>query len=147
MVIPNKEELENKLKLHFHKKWWFEVVVIENIYFRIFWQDFLIPKGFKSDCASVPIIARIFFSPFDLRWIFWAIMHDYFYRTQFIPKSIADYMFFEWLKTNNKFIVSYLFYQSVNLFWFVAWNRNSKNTERYPKAKYDLLKIICKGDY
>lgn len=145
LEIPNIEELQKKLLVIFHKKGRITVILKENIFFRIFGFDMILPKGLQSDGNSLPFFLLPFMSPYDLRWVFAGLVHDYIYRTQFLPKKIADAIFYEILKKTAGKGIAFLFYEGVNIGGFLAWYNNSKKLVKFPKAKYDLYKYICRN--
>lgn len=141
MRIPSTEELENKFKINF----WTELTITatENIFFRIMWIDMIIPAGFSSDGASIPRTLRVFINEYNPKWLFAAICHDYIYRTQFMPRVIADNIFRLILRQTAWAIYSYLFFKWVRVWWWIAWFANSYKLEEYPTAKHDLKSYIC----
>ena len=141
MVIPTIEELDNSLGLVLWKT--LQIKAKENMYFRVMWVDMIIPEGFQSDGASIPKWLRVFINEYDPRWLFAAIVHDYLYRTQFMPRIIADNIFKIILKETAWLIFTYWFYHWVRVWWWYAWWKNSKNLQKYVKAKHDLKCYIC----
>ena len=63
------------------------VVEINNRTLRI-----TIPKGFKTDLASVPRVLWSWIPPHG-KYLRAAVVHDYFYLTQSIPRKQADRIF------------------------------------------------------
>jgi hypothetical protein len=67
-----------------------------------------IPKGFKSDCSSVPRCLHWFISPTDPGFIQAGVVHDWLYRHGPYTRAMADLLFYEllrecgvsWLKAN-----------------------------------------------
>lgn len=140
-IIPSIEELEQKVQAKFWKQ--LNIVVKEAIYFRMFGIDMIIPQWFVSDWASLWIF-KWFIDSYNPKWVFAALVHDYIYRTQFLPRDIADSIFREILKITAGTLITYSFYKWVDWFWLKAWKNNQKKwLEKYPKAKHNLRKHIC----
>lgn len=143
MIIPTLEELQNKTKPLYGSR--LNVITLQNIYFNIFGVDMMIPAGFRSDGASIPWILTIFLDPFDPRILFWALVHDYIYRTQFMPRLIADAILKEGIHLSGSWIWSVIFYYTLRPTGWLAWIRNKrKGLEQYPEAKQQLKDYICK---
>lgn len=53
-----------------------------------------VPKGFKTDFASVPRFLWAFFPPYG-KYTEAAIMHDYLYDLQDRPRKVADQLFYD----------------------------------------------------
>lgn len=141
MDLPSLQDIESKTIVHYWKNP--TIKVMENIYFRIFWIDVIIPRGATSDWSSLPFFLRAFYSPYNILWLFAGLVHDYIYRTQFLPKRIADLIFYYILKKTAGIFIAQVFYQWVNYFWYIAWYNNSKKLQKFPTAKYDLLNYLC----
>ena len=135
--FPSEQTLNESIDVK-SRVWRLHIVINENIFFRIFWIDMIIPKGFECDGNSFPFFLRAFRDPYDIRWLFAGILHDYLYRTQFIPRIISDLIYYYILvETAGKFR-AYIFYKWVRLWGWIAWNENGKKLEWFPKAKHDL---------
>ena len=141
MTIPTTQEIEQKTKLHFDTM---EIEVIEDIFFRIFGIDMILPKGLRSDGASLPKFISGFYSKFDTRWLFASIVHDYLWRTCFLPKNIGTEIFYEILKFTAGLRIALLFTYSVKIFGNGIYRKNMKNPEKFPEAKNRLKEFICK---
>jgi hypothetical protein len=141
--IPTIKEIESKTRVHFGKS--VRIEVVSDIFFTIFGIEFVIPKGFASDGASLPFFAKAFISPYNQMWVFASLVHDYLYATQFIPRSISDSVFGYILKVTSTWYIAYLFEKAVRIFGFIAWDSNKrKGLQRFPEAKRRLIKHICK---
>lgn len=139
MHLPSTQELENKTK----PIYWdiFRIQATENIYFRIFWMDFMIPKWFISDGASLPFFMKMFMSKFNPKWLFAAIVHDYLYKTQFIPYRVMCDLIFKYILEDTWWIfISEIFYRWVRIWWWDWWQRNKSDLKKFPKVKHDLFK-------
>jgi len=64
-----------------------------NFSLRRYGTDFIIPKGFRTDCASIPRFLGAFLSPTGLLLIP-GIVHDYCYRTGFYPPAPGSKFFY-----------------------------------------------------
>jgi len=86
---------------------------------------FVIPKGFKTDLASIPKFMWWFIAPTDWGILVPAILHDWITRfhEDFIRLE-ADQLFREKMKDFKLgFIKRNLAYLAVRLFGWVAWNK------------------------
>ncbi len=85
-----------------------------------------VPKGFVTDLASIP---PIFFSVLrpDGEYAYAAIIHDYLYWTQVVPREDADMVFrlaMEEFEVNPA--VAFLIYKAVRWGGQFAWNSNAE---------------------
>ncbi len=62
---------------------------------------YVVPKGFETDFASVPKFLRWFIDNDDVRVREAATLHDFLYRTHWVPRKTADKMFLEALKAKG----------------------------------------------
>jgi len=93
-----------------------------------------IPKGFRTDFASVPKIFWNILPPFG-RYGKAALLHDYFYRTQIIPRKEADKIFLEaMLMMGVPAWKAYIMYWAVRLFGWKAWLENKKKLKEVKRA-------------
>jgi hypothetical protein len=93
-------------------------IVAEDFNISIFGVDIQIPKGFKSDLASIPNLATLCFKTNGL-WTPAAIVHDYLYQdtTLGISRELADLIFLVlMLAYTTPPYVAFLFYYAVRLF-------------------------------
>lgn len=142
--IPNIKELEESIKIKFTDDG-VRLSVSKDIYLKVFGQEYLLPKWLNSDGLSIPVYFRWYIDPFDNKKLLWALLHDYFYRTQFVDKRIADIIFYVGLLQDNNKIISYVMYKWVDLFGYKAWEDNSKNLEKFPGAKERLRALQCRS--
>lgn len=88
-----------------------------------------VPKGFKSDGASVPrLFWRVVFPPLDNKSLKAAIFHDYIYRTDLgdWKRKEADRMFYYSLLWNGvPFTNATLAYLGVRLFGWASWRKKN----------------------
>jgi len=139
--IPDIITIEDSVKAHFWKETTIEV--IENIYFEAFWINMVIPRWFISNWNSFPFFVRAFIDPYDQRFLFAGIFHDYIYWTQFLPRLMADLIYYYILNETAWYIYSNIFYKWLRFWWWKAWNICSKDLQEFPKAKHDLMTHIC----
>lgn len=59
-------------------------------YYEWSWIYIVVPKWFKTDFASIPIILQILVKPYDPRWILWSIIHDYLFSKARTLKEFQD---------------------------------------------------------
>jgi hypothetical protein len=93
------------------------VELADDLYIKSSLTMFIIPKGFKTDLASIPRPLWWFIAPTDWGILVPAIMHDYFYRDATLPREMADFLFKEKMKDFGMgFIKRNLAYFAVRLF-------------------------------
>lgn len=142
MKIPTSQELSRKMRFNFKLQ---QFYLVEDIFIEIFGMTIILPRGATSDGASLPFFVKIFIKKTDPRIMIWAILHDYFFRTQFIPRRIANEIFRWGVKKDLGYFIGTTFGIALNLFSWIAWKQNiKKGLEKYPEAKKRLLKYICK---
>lgn len=90
-------------------------------------QYFIIPKGFKTDFASVPRIFWSFISPTDEFIRVPSLIHDYMYRTHMYSRKIADSIFLEKMLSFDKKIIikAYITFIVVRIAGFYAYNKKT----------------------
>ena len=104
--------------------------------------DYVIPKGFTFDGASIPKFLRTFFSPVGVLLI-GGLVHDYMYKyTHCKPVSAkgallvvdqkrADQIFRDInIVVNGFYTMNYLAYWSLRIGGFVAWNGHRKRDKK-----------------
>lgn len=87
-----------------------------------------VKKGFVSDGMSIPWLFRpLIGDPFEVPFVYAAIVHDWYYRTQTIDRNLADTIFRSMLA---EFGVSgwkcSTIYLSLRAFGWIAWRSNRK---------------------
>ena len=105
-------------------------------------KDYVIPKGFTFDGASIPKFLRTFFSPVGVLLI-GGLEHDYMYKyTHCKPVSAkgallvvdqkkADQIFRDInIVVNGFYTMNYLAYWSLRIGGFVAWNGHRKRDKK-----------------
>jgi len=107
-----------------------------------------IPKGFKTDGASIPRFAWFTTgTPFDPRHIRAAVIHDFMYQHGAISRQLADALFREMLLEDG--VPEYLagkMYWSLRLFGWAAWrayrrNKRRRYTEFCPDCDVPMTKV------
>ena len=104
--------------------------------------EYVIPKGFTFDGASIPKFLRTFFSPVGVLLI-GGLVHDYMYKyTHCKPVSAkgallvvdqkkADQIFRDInIVVNGFYTMNYLAYWSLRIGGFVAWNGHRKREKK-----------------
>jgi len=141
-TFPSIEEVEEKTRPIYWVKT--QVKVTENIFFQVFGSTYVIPKWFISDGNSFPGIVRAKLDPFDPRWLFAWLIHDYLFVTQFIPFIFTVLLYFyAVLQTAWKRYAIFLWW------WVLIWSygpwkkRRSEGLKKYPQAKHDLKIYMC----
>ena len=112
--------------------------LIEDWKYNIDGKEYIIPKGFQFDGASIPKFLRTFFSPVGVLLI-GGLVHDYMYKyTHCKPVSAkgallvvdqkrADQIFRDInIVVNGFYTMNYLAYWSLRIGGFVAWNGHRK---------------------
>ena len=116
--------------------------LIEDWKYNIDGKEYIIPKGFQFDGASIPKFLRTFFSPVGVLLI-GGLVHDYMYKyTHCKPVSAkgallvvdqkrADQIFRDInIVVNGFYTMNYLAYWSLRLGGFVAWNGHRKRNAK-----------------
>ena len=117
-------------------------VLIEDWKYKIDDKEYIIPKGFQFDGASIPKFLRTFFSPVGVLLI-GGLVHDYMYKyTHCKPTSAkgallvvdqkrADQIFRDInIVVNGFYTMNYLAYWSLRIGGFVAWNGHRKREKK-----------------
>ena len=116
--------------------------LIEDWKYNIDGKEYIIPKGFQFDGASIPKFLRTFFSPVGVLLI-GGLVHDYMYKyTHCKPVSAkgallvvdqkkADQIFRDInIVVNGFYTMNYLAYWSLRIGGFVAWNGHRKKDKK-----------------
>ena len=98
MQIPTITELESKLQPDFQHGGY---TLKDDIFFKVFSIDMILPRGLSSDGLSLPWFLTLFIKNTDPRFLFASIVHDMVYRTQFLPRLIGDALMKEILKAHG----------------------------------------------
>ena len=104
--------------------------------------EYIIPKGFQFDGASIPKFLRTFFSPVGVL-LMGGLVHDYMYkyaclkRTDkkgsllLVDQKRADQIFRDInIEVNGFYFMNYLSYWSLRLGGWVAWNGHRKREKK-----------------
>jgi hypothetical protein len=104
--------------------------------------DYVIPKGFTFDGASIPKFLRTFFSPVGVLLI-GGLVHDYMYKyaacnpstegapLMLVDQKRADQIFRDInIEVNGFYSMNYLSYWSLRIGGFVAWNGHRKRNAK-----------------
>jgi hypothetical protein len=87
---------------------------------------FIVPEGFVTDFASVPRLPLAFLLTGDSAHEA-AVVHDFLYQRQEIPRQMADAVFEEAAKVSGEpGWKSWLMWAGVRLGGWVAWNNKAK---------------------
>ncbi len=92
-----------------------------------------VPKGFVTDFASIPPIFFSLLRP-DGEYTYPAIIHDYLYWTQSVPRDQADQIFqraMEDFQVNS--MVAFVIYRAVRWGGQFAWDANAREKARGEK--------------
>ena len=102
-----------------------EWMLLNNLEVKVEGKVYYIPKCTTTDFASIPRLFRVFFSPYGKTYLRASILHDFLYRSQIKPRSVADKLFLKvMLADGTPKWKAYLFYYSVRLFGIYAWMKN-----------------------
>ena len=89
--------------------------------------NWIIPKGWCTDGASIPRALWWFASPFNGDYLPAAIIHDYLYLTQKISRARADAIFYTMMiQAGVGWLKATIMYFAVRMFGWLAWNKNRK---------------------
>jgi hypothetical protein len=111
------------IKLTYKRNKW---QVVEDYTVRVLSEDLLIPKGFKTDLASVPRILWSVFPPFG-KYNTAAVVHDYLYKTKRYSRQDSDVIFLETMRLSKVGLIQrHLFFYAVRMFGWFAYNKKCK---------------------
>ena len=116
--------------------------IIKDFKYSINGTNYVIPKGFSFDGASIPKFLRTFFSPVGVLLI-GGLVHDYMYKYSackpadkkgqllLVDQKKADQIFRDInIEVNGFYFMNYLAYWSLRLGGFVAWNGHRKRNSK-----------------
>ena len=116
--------------------------IIKDFKYTINGTNYVIPKGFSFDGASIPKFLRTFFSPVGVLLI-GGLVHDYMYKYSackpadkkgqllLVDQKKADQIFRDInIEVNGFYFINYLAYWSLRLGGFVAWNGHRKRNSQ-----------------
>ena len=117
-------------------------VILKDFKYTINGTNYVIPKGFSFDGASIPKFLRTFFSPVGVLLI-GGLVHDYMYKYAackpadkkgqllLVDQKKADQIFRDInIEVNGFYFMNYLAYWSLRLGGFVAWNGHRKRNSK-----------------
>ena len=117
-------------------------VILKDFKYSINGTNYVIPKGFTFDGASIPKFLRTFFSPVGVLLI-GGLVHDYMYKYSacksadkkgqllLVDQKKADQIFRDInIEVNGFYFMNYLAYWSLRLGGFVAWNGHRKRNSK-----------------
>lgn len=94
--------------------------LMESLQYTVFKKSFIVPAGFITDFASVPRIFWSRYAAWDIHYGPPAILHDFLYQGQVVPRKEADEMFLELMRLAGVSLwTRYRFYFAVRMFG--AW--------------------------
>jgi hypothetical protein len=111
--------------------------IAKDFHYSINEKDFIIPKGFKFDGASVPKFLGQFLSPVGVLLI-GGLVHDYGYKYETLllkNKKTIGVKDQKWMdetfrdiniEVNGFYLLNYLAYWALRIGGFVAWNKHRK---------------------
>ena len=117
-------------------------VILKDFKYTMNGTEYVIPKGFSFDGASIPKFLRTFFSPVGVLLI-GGLVHDYMYKYAackpadkkgqllLVDQKKADQIFRDInIEVNGFYFMNYLAYWSLRLGGFVAWNGHRKRNSK-----------------
>ena len=117
-------------------------VITKDWKYKIDDNEYVIPKGFQFDGASIPKFLRTFFSPVGVLLI-GGLVHDYMYKYSalksvqakgallLVDQKKADQIFRDInIEVNGFYFMNYLAYWSLRIGGFVAWNGHRKRNAK-----------------
>lgn len=121
--------------------------ITSDFHFKIDNVNYVIPKGFEFDGASVPKFLRSWLSPMGVLLI-GGLVHDFMYKYEIIlrkgkkkstsvsTQKEADRIFRDInINVNGFRFINYLAYYALRLGGFVAWNGHRKNNKMWKEVK------------
>ena len=118
--------------------------VVKDFNYSLCGENYVIPKGFKFDGASVPKFLAQFLSPVGLLLI-GGLVHDYGYKYETLLKKDGktigkksqkwmDMTFRDInIEVNGFYFLNYLAYWALRIGGFVAWNKHRDANSNVPK--------------
>lgn len=98
-----------------------KIQLLKNLHLNYRGIEVTIPKGFKTDGASIPRLFWWFGRPFDGDTLYPSFVHDYLYKNTDMPRLIADLIFLDMMKLNGvPFIKRWTYFKAVLVFGWVA---------------------------
>ena len=117
-------------------------VILKDFKYTLNGTEYVIPKGFTFDGASIPKFLRTFFSPVGVL-LMGGLVHDYMYKYAackpadkkgqllLVDQKRADEIFRDInIEVNGFYFMNYLAYWSLRLGGFVAWNGHRKRNAK-----------------
>ena len=117
-------------------------VILKDFKYTMNGTNYVIPKGFSFDGASIPKFLRTFFSPVGVLLI-GGLVHDYMYKYSackpadkkgqllLVDQKKSDEIFRDInIEVNGFYFMNYLAYWSLRLGGFVAWNGHRKRNAK-----------------
>ena len=117
-------------------------VILKDFKYTLNGTEYVIPKGFTFDGASIPKFLRTFFSPVGVL-LMGGLVHDYRYKYAackpadkkgqllLVDQKRADEIFRDInIEVNGFYFMNYLAYWSLRLGGFVAWNGHRKRNAK-----------------
>lgn len=90
----------------------------------------VVPRGFLTDFASVPLPFRLILPPWG-RYGYASVVHDWLYWEQSLPRATADVLLLEGMRTLGvRGPVRWAIYAGVRAFGASAWLRNREDRAR-----------------
>ena len=119
-----------------------KLVILKDFKYTLNGTEYVIPKGFTFDGASIPKFLRTFFSPVGVL-LMGGLVHDYMYKYAackpadkkgkllLVDQKRADEIFRDInIEVNGFYFMNYLAYWSLRLGGFVAWNGHRKRNAK-----------------
>jgi len=88
----------------------------------------LVPKGFRTDLATIPWCIQPLFGFMKVgRYDRAAVIHDYLYATQWLPRSFCDRILREAMQTDRvPFLTCWAIWAGVRLGGWLAWHADGR---------------------
>jgi len=95
----------------------------------------VVPEGFTTDFASVPRIFWAFIAPWG-RHTYAAVVHDYLYWVQSLPRFMADRIFLMGMRDSGvPFLQRWIMWGCVRVFGWIAWGCNARKKRKLGDKK------------
>lgn len=121
-----------KVSLKWSRKKW---VLDEDFTIEVSGNVLIVPKGFKTDLASIPRVLWWVIPPFG-KHNEASVVHDYLYKTHTYPQAKCDKIFLAILRMYGvNVLIRTILYVGVRLFGFIKYN-HVKRTRNKHRSKH-----------
>lgn len=98
-----------------------KIKLLKNLHLNYKGIKVVIPKGFKTDGASIPRVFWWFGKPFDGDTLIPAVCHDWLYQKTDIPRLICDLIFLDMMKMDGVGLIKrWTYFKVVLIFGWIS---------------------------